>query len=92
MNSISQDLPLFEGYLPDSVAKHFTHDEGMKIWWERFMDHFPNDKFNVSRIEFYPDDPNGEGEDVIVHYNTGDEFNFHVDKTSGYAELGHIRK
>lgn len=56
------------------------------------MNHFPNDAGNVSRIEFYQDDPNGEGEDVIIHYNNGNKLNFHVDKTSGYAELGRIRK
>lgn len=85
-------LTLDDRTLPDSIPAHFTHDEAIKIWWDRFIKHFPNDKFNISGIEFYPNDPNGNGEDVIVHYNNRDVFNFHIDKMSGYAELGPVRK
>lgn len=92
MNSKYPDFPLFEDLTPYAISKHFTHDQGVKIWWERFVNHFPNDAGNVSRIEFYQDDPNGEGEDVIIHYNNGNKLNFHINKASGYAELGHIRK
>lgn len=72
---------------------HVDHHDMTKTWKRRLDVFFPNIYGALVDMAFYPDDPYGEGSDIIVKYQEDDGVafaNFHIYKSHRIAELSDI--